>query len=447
MTPATPAWRAALAGAVSGILVLSAACNRKEKVGVEYRGHSQEETADAVADAFGDGAVGAGEVDDAIRNLFVRLGKATRGHDGIDLDRLLSVDAMLEALRSAGTLDDLDPRTARGFEKGFRQGIEQVGESFRQMAYDDHKIMHIEAPAENERVVFVQHYDNELNVTFPMRWWLARTADGWRIYDYEDLSVGLRTVELMGTLMSAGIAGQAEPWVDDFIPVMTLMRSIDISDPGQLSGLEEPLMKLRRHEMPRSIRRFASTMAVSIYQVTGRTDEALAELEASRDGDYRSPMWHYQRAGALTAAGRFDESAAELGRHAETFGWDSDSLEMLSDCHFEAGRLDEARDAALRGLGDNPGSPRCLASLAAASSIEQLRDPATAELFAAGEDPESGYEVALDYLISLGKTEPAGVLFESLRSRHPDSELIPYYEEELAADGETAPTEVPTAGE
>ncbi len=206
-------------------------------------------------------------------------------------------------------------------------------------------------------------------------------------------------------------------------------------------------MKLRRHELPHSIRRFASTMVVSIYQVSERTEEALAELDASRDGGYRSPMWHYQRAGSLAAAGRFDEGAAELGRHAETFGWDSDSLEMLSDCHFEAGRLDEARDAALRGLEDNPGSPRCLASLAAASSVEQLRDPATAELFAAGEDPESGYEVALDYLISLDKTEPAAVLFESLRNRHPDSELIPYYDEELAADGEVSPAEDSTAEE
>jgi tetratricopeptide (TPR) repeat protein len=311
-----------------------------------------------------------------------------------------------------------------------------MNNSLEQMAFDRHRIMRVEAPSETTRVIFVRHYDTELNLSFPMRWWLVKTDAGWRVFDLQDFSTGLRSVELMGILLRAGVGAKAEPWVNDFIPALTLMRSLDLDDPEQYAKLEDPMEELRKHQMPNTIRSFASTMMVGIFQVSERNSEARAELEAALAGGYNSPLWHYQMAGCLVGEERFDDAIKELEEHADAFGWDSDSLEMLADCHFNAGRLEESRAAALRGLEDCPGTAACLASLAAASTPDQLRDPATAAHFAMSTDPESSFEIALDYLITLESTEKALALFEVFRAAHPESDLILYYEEELGLASE-----------
>jgi hypothetical protein len=111
-------------------------------------------------------------------------------------------------------------------------------------------------------------------------------------------------------------------------------------------------------------------------------------------------------------------------------------LELLSDCQLKAGRPEEARAAALRGLEDSPGSASCLASLAAASTPDQLRDPAMAAHFAASDNAEAAFELALDYLIELESTDKAVVLFEVLRAKFPQSDLIEYYADELGLAAE-----------
>lgn len=412
-------------------LLLLVGCGKKEKIGVEYREESSTDTAAEVAEAFNENTSPPEKVDREIETLFTLISRASREDAPIDTERFFSSDAMIEALESGGMLKKFNDRQRRDFVTGFRMGFKNIGESLKQMSFDQHRIARIDAPSETMRVLFVQHYDTDMNITFPMRWWLAKTDAGWRVFDYQDLSTGLRTIELMGILIGSGVGVNPEPWVTNLITVLTLMKTIDMTDPEQLVTFKEPLEKLRRYELPGSVRTFASTMMVGVHQVSQENDKARAELEAARDGGYQSPMWHYQMAGCLTAEERYDDAILELEKHAATFGWDSDSLEVLADNHLNAGRPEESRAAALRGLEDSPGSNACLASLAAASTPEQLRDPATAAQFALSNDAEFAYEISLDYLIELGSGEAAIALFEVFRAQHPDSELIDYYVEEL----------------
>lgn len=414
--------------------LLLGACEKKEKLGVEYREQSSTDTAAEVAEAFRENTSPPEKIEREIETLFTLISRASRDEAPVDTERFFSSEAMIEALESGGMLKKFNDRQRRDFVTGFRMGFENIGESLKQMSFDQHRIVRVDTPSETMRVLFVQHYDTDLNITFPMRWWLAKTDVGWRVFDYQDLSTGLRTIELMGILISSGVGVNPEPWVKDLITVLTLMKTIDMTDPEQLGTFKEPLEKLRRYELPGSIRTFASTMMVGVHQVSQENDKARAELEAARDGGYQSPMWHYQMAGCFVAEERYDDAILELERHASTFGWDSDSLEVLADCHLSAGRLEESRSAALRGLEDSPGSNACLASLAAASTPAQLRDPATAAQFALSNDAEFAYEISLDYLIELESGEAAIALFEVFRAQHPDSELIDYYVEELNLD-------------
>ena len=66
--------------------------------------------------------------------------------------------------------------------------------------------MRVEELDEDERLAYIRHYDNDLNVTLQMRWWLIDTEQGLRMYDFEELSVGLRAMSLMGRFVKEGLS-------------------------------------------------------------------------------------------------------------------------------------------------------------------------------------------------------------------------------------------------
>jgi hypothetical protein len=425
---------------LSALLILAlaaAACDRKKPFGIEYRESTHEESVAAATAAFaGRGEAMAAEPE--IEDFFARMARASREPGPVDGEAFISVEAMLETAEAAGILDGLGAAQKNsfrsGFQRGFRKGAGNLGQALRQMAFDRHRIARLEQPAENRRIVFVSLYDNELNVSSQMRWWLVRTDAGWRAHDFEDLSVGLSTVGLMGTMMKAGIGKSPEPWIADFVKVVNLMREVDVSDPAAAAGLHEPLAGLMGHELPPGIRRFAGTMLVSACMAGDKLDEAEQQLRAAREGGYHSPLADYQQGHLHMLREQWREALAAFDQHIAAMGADCDILESVSDCHYHLGDMAAARAAALRGLDDNPQAVNCLASLVAASTPEQLGEPALGARFEASGDPATAYEAALDYLVSLEAWDKANALFAACRDRLGDPDLVEYYRDTLAEE-------------
>ncbi len=410
-------------------------CDRKQRFGIAYDESSHEERVAETTAVFAGGSEADG-IEPFIDSFFTRMGRASRSEDEIDVFDFISVDAMLETAEDAGAFQGLNMVEKMNFRRGFRQGLAGVDQSIRQMGYDRHRIAKVEKPHENRRIVYVSLYDNELSITTQMRWWLVRTDDGWRAHDYEDLTVGLRTVGLIATLMKAGLGDKADPWIADFIPVVSSMQSIDLSDPEAMVTLRDPMIRLLEHDLPLDIRRFANTILASIRMMEGEVEQARELLEAAEKGGYDSPLADYQIGYMMMNREDWEEALASFEKHISIFGSDFDVLEAVSDCHYRLGHLELAREAALRGLDDNPQSVNCLASLVAASTPEQLGGAALAARFEASGNAAEAYETALDYLVSLDAMDHARVLFAACRGKFEDPELVEYYEETLAGDAD-----------
>ncbi len=128
------------------------------------------------------------------------------------------------------------------------------------------------------------------------------------------------------------------------------------------------------------------------------------------------------------ADGNYDEAIEEFSTHANSLGWDSDVLELVSDCFFRIGDMKNAKEAALLGLKDNARAYLCAASLAASSSMSEIIT-VVPEKFANTHEPEFAYEAALDYLLELEEFEKALMLFKSFKAHHGGSDLLEYYQE------------------
>lgn len=408
------------------------ACKDSPEENISYEEISDADSQDAIKKAFIDSSEGIPEakIPDGIEKYFRLLGKAARSGNPVDTERFLSIFGMLSALESSGALDSFTSKEKRGFDKGFRGAASQLGTSLQQMAYDDFKISLVEKIDDDQRLVYTKLYDNELNVVTQMRWWLVLTEDGWRAYDFEDVSIGLRTVKLMGTMLKSGIGSNKEPWVDLFIVVARSLQTLDFSDSNALLQLEDPLLRLRKHKLPNDIEMFASMMMTSVLTIKGEYQEALAELEVAEKSGIVAPLFHYQKGSVLAQLGRHEEALLSYEAHVKKLGSDSDSLELIADSYLELGNVERAQEAALQGLADNPNSPGCLASLLLASSPEEVASDSMNERFAKSANVQGAIEIAL--AISFEDKIPlAKALVAVLKKKFPTSESIELYEDEL----------------
>ncbi|GHC48641.1 hypothetical protein [Roseibacillus persicicus] len=371
------------------------------------------------------------KVPKAIRQYFNQLSKATRKKKELDATRFLSATGLFNATKEAGAFEGVAEDKVRAIEMALPTAINAMSAPLKMLAYDKFKVLRIEKLEAGQRIVYVRLYDNELNVTTPMRWWLVKEEDIYRAYDFEDLSVGLRTTSIMTAALIANMGDKVPEWFPAVMAVVVPMQTLDMGDPDSWVKLEKPIFALAETELPDDFRNFASVMKVAVFQVKGEVQGALEELAAARQEGFDCPMWHYLKGSVLSADENYDEAIEEFASHAKLFGWDSDVLEMVSDCYYELGDMEHAREAALRGLKDNPLSWACAASLAASSNLMQIREEIPG-IFKQGRDEEVFYESALDYLLDLEENEKAKVLYSVFQKAVGESDLFEYYDEVFA---------------
>lgn len=409
------------------------ACRDSPTDDVTHQEISEEDSLEAIQKGFVESSEGIpeAEIPAGIDRFFRLLGTATRSEEKLETEKFITVNGMLSALNTSAAMSGLSRAEKKGVAKGFRNATGHLGVSLQQLGIDAHKIVLVEKIDDDQRLVYVKLYDNELSVVTQMRWWLLRTDEGWRTYDYEDLSIGLRVVSLMGSVISSQLGGRKEGWVDDFVPVTNQLQTFDPNDVESYAKLEVPLLKLRKNDLPISIQKFASMTYISILLAKGEFEAALSELKEAEAGGYTTPISSYQKGSLMAELGRHEEAQECYQKHIAKLGSDSDVMEMVSDSYLQAGKRDKAREAALEGLTDNPISLGCLVSLAAASSPEEIAGSAMSERFSKMPNPEEAFEVTIDYLSLEEDLTNARGLFAVLKKEIPESELIEYYEEEL----------------
>lgn len=419
-----------LQGLIALLMVFLPSCKESEDQKVKYQEISEEETKKSIQRAFVEGqddnsAANEGE----FRAFFEELSKATQSEEAIDPERFVSIEAMMSALKSAGSLDDLSKSQQQGFERGFRSAIPKLADGLRYPLFDRFKIGLIENLSAETKLVYVRLYDSGDNIVNLYRYWMVKTPAGWRTYDFEDLSIGLRTVSLMSLIMTEMLKTPPGAWVDDYLALSQQIDTADFTDPDDIEASRSLLAKLRENQLPAEIKEFASSMMISVHTMANENELALQELEAAEDGGYTSPLHLYDKGKVMANLERHEEAVALFEKYMAKFGRDSDTLEFVSDSHLALGNEELARKTALEGLGDNPQSVNCLVSLAAATPVKEMPDPRFIAYFGQMPNPEEAFEVALDYLIDLERKEQAIALFAVFRKQFPESELIEYYEE------------------
>lgn len=347
----------------------------------------------------------------------------------LDMDKIFSIEAMIQYLRDTGSLDEVNtPAKKRAFEKGFRQGAaKNLKLSLKQSVSKDFKIARVVDISESEKEVYIQFYFHDLGIILPYRWWIIKTADGWRIYDHEDLSTGLRAIKLMGLIIgSSSKSGALPEWVPNFQAVSNWVQTGQIHDPNTHDDILKIINSLLGENTPDDIKRFAYLMKTSIAQSSQQYEHALRIIGETEEKGLETPMTPFSKAANLIGVGNYDHAIENLSIYMDRFGRDSDALGLLSECHYHMGDLNAAKEACLEGLKDNPNSQSCVISLSMSLSVNKQEEEWLPHILKM-RNPQQSMESTLNYLYSIELTDHYKEVYRLYAKQFPESENLDDY--------------------
>ncbi|MBI1918539.1 MAG: tetratricopeptide repeat protein [Planctomycetes bacterium] len=144
-----------------------------------------------------------------VKPFFDSLGAALRARNGTNIVDHFDMDRLADELIAMDFFPALIRRDRHSFVSGLRLGMVRA---MRQEAFllewADVEVRGVKRLSDDEAVLIVRHRDKEGNFQ-KIRWWLIRRTGSWKVYDLEDLDVGLRISTAVASFADLGMENLA----------------------------------------------------------------------------------------------------------------------------------------------------------------------------------------------------------------------------------------------
>jgi predicted Zn-dependent protease len=314
-----------------------------------------EERLRQVKQAFGEQKpLAPADINRELTPLFDDLGADLRAEDG---DRILAhfdLERMVEEFAAVTPLPLRTAKSRRDFVSGMRRGM---GASMAKQApllqWTTSEIRHTKKLHDSEMVVVVRHKHTS-GASLKMRWWVTRREGAWKIYDYEDLNMGIRVSTNVATLVAQSVGKLPET----ALAVKTLAEAIQtVALQGNLDAAEQKLEQIERVKLPtqfEAMRFFAKGL---IHLRRERPKEALEAPEEAHRLRPDMPIVDYWKGVALNNLERYDEALKHLLAYSDLLGEDADVCREVGEALRGLGRFPDAARSYRKALDLNPKDP------------------------------------------------------------------------------------------
>jgi len=291
-----------------------------------------------------------------VRKLFLALRRAFQTAQPDQIEDLFDAKRMYQEIRRLGGMDELSVREERrliaGLGKGICKSMTRNADFFAFDRFEIKRCKLLDTP--DEAVVYVRFWDSD-GFSTKYRWWIRRHSDGWRVYDFEELSGAMRASN-MASISFGFFANSPQSTVrarTEMAEFADACRAIAAED---WEAAEQQLAELDFSWLPGRIRAVEGLMEAVVHLGLERYQEALESCDRAESLNSDMPVLSLLRAMACNGLGRHEEAR----KMAETFlarlGDDADTYVQLGDALAGLGREQEAADAYRKGLDDDPDS-------------------------------------------------------------------------------------------
>ena len=347
------------------------------------------------------------------------LGRALQKEDGPAVVQIFDAERLFDELRRTGAFDRiarLGPPDREAFARGFRKGATKTAFSpLFQWQHTDVRRVRWSADR-NEAVVIATHTsDSEPlgRVKIKARWWFVRGADGWRVYDFEELNQSLRLTALMGSLLTDDAAGRLPAIRAAVQGVRDALTAVVQHD---LEGAEDALTRCRNVALPDPVTAVVYLIEAMVRVQQGEPAAAHEFIDRAALLAPDMPILDYLRATCFLETNENEKALKAIESYIAQLGTDEDAEVFRGRALEGLNRLPEAKAAYRRAHDIDPDAAESLAALRRVLAPGELKE--LGERLARASNPRRVYnEVLLE-----GEPNEAAddVLLDALRKARPD---------------------------
>lgn len=257
--------------------------------------------------------------------------------------------------------------------------------------------------------------------------WLIRRKSGWKLYDFNELALGLRMTQLLlvtlDQLQTEGLAFSANDG-------RTLQLAVFSLHGGDYEAADKHLRIVENRKLPTLLEAIKWTVISLVATGLDDNERVLMALDRCEKLGQPFPIADYLRAVAHNRLGNHDEALAAADRFLKTFGEDSEALHERGLALEWLDRNDEALAAYRRGLDDSPGSAENLIGLGLLLPDDQKKEIATR--FAASPHPAARFDVIAYGFLEEVDMAALETITAAMKAVDSGDLNVPYYEAELA---------------
>lgn len=413
------------------LALLIGACSQKNDSSRERASDLQESPSqkrDAVREAFGSAsaavsASAAGPVDKAeLDAFFTKLGASYRAADAPTIVATWDFPMTVALAEQQGFTIPANISREK-LANGIREGqLAQLKTTAKYTAWDQHEITRIVNldPKDNDEVqVYLRQYSSVTGAG-RTRWWLRKRNGVWGIYDFEELTAGLRLSTILGVGLVA--ARDNEGWGPRAVDLMT---AIQAGAEGRLDEVEASLKKLSGVTFPPALQAFVHYLEGTVLQSKGDADGALKRFDQALALNPEFVSAELSRMAANSLKGDFKASLEAGRRYEGAVGDDADLKYQRAWAHRGLKEVDEAERLLKSCLDEVAEHTDCLAELAdllPAARASEL-DARLTKL----RDFDGALRGALDVSLDQEQKKGAKALFEAAKRVKPASPVVSEY--------------------
>lgn len=299
-----------------------------------------------------------------------------------------------------------------------RRQIELLGEKWTR-----HKVVQI-LWTDDHRIaeVFVRNWSDDFSTSRTI-YYLQNTAQGWRVYDWMDLSLGLSTVSVTAAILRDGSEANFPPQFAK--GVRSLFRVIMAAAQGDLDKASEWARKSTGLTIPPMLEALRWNLFAAI-EVELDPVLALEYLDKAEAFDEGMAVVSYLRCSAHLLLENYDQVVRHAQDYLRRFGADADTFYAMGIALDQLGETEEAIEAYKAGLSDTPESIDIVAELA--HVLPKDRKSEFVPYFKALPDPLSHFELLADNLEAYEDGPGLQALIEAASTISTDLPHLEYYQ-------------------
>jgi predicted Zn-dependent protease len=293
------------------------------------------------------------ELAQELKPLFEDLGGALAAANADRIMARFDVERMTDELGPLAGLPAPTTRQWRDFTQGLRQGLaNSLTRPGAPLAWKASEIRSVKKLNDDEAVVIVRHQHPNGN-TLKMRWWVSRRSGGWKVYDMEDLNLGMRL-----SVLGASAAAQAlDNHSDTMRALKTLTQALQAAGQQDLDGAEKKLRQIEGVRLPAQFDAVRLLLAGALRLQRGQAAAALEALDKAHALRPDMPALDFLKGRAFNQLGQWDRALKHLEAYRDLIGEDAEVCRELGYALRGKGHFPDAVRAYRKSLDLNPKDP------------------------------------------------------------------------------------------